>query len=246
MLRFLRQLRNAFLIRTAGEWRQVAGIRIPIDPQAMSERAILGIRRGSYERYEAKLLRALLRPGDRVLELGGGVGFISSLAAQLVHGGRIVTVEANPQLIPVIRKAHALNGASVEIVNAAVTGKARGSSARFFLRKDFWASSMSPEPPDFIGSVEVPVVQIEALVERSKPTVVVVDIEGGEAELIESDWCRGVRAVLLETHPDVLGRDGVEKIRRFLRDRGFALSEPAEAPNMLLAQRHSDAAMPAR
>jgi FkbM family methyltransferase len=241
MLKVLRRLRNAYLIRTAGEWRQVAGLRIPIDPQAMSERTILAIRRGGYERHEAKLLRNLLQPGDRVLELGGGVGFISSLAAQLIPAGHILTVEANPQLIPVIRKAHALNAAKVEIVHAAVAGNTRGDTVKFYLRKDFWASSMSPEPPDYTAAVDVPVVAIGTLIERCKPTVVVADIEGGEADLIGSDWHREVRAMLIEVHPEVIGPDAVEKLRQFLRDGGFALSEPPEAPNMLLARRRSAA-----
>ena len=48
------------------------------------------------------------RAGDTVLELGGGIGYMSTLLAVKTRA-RVVSFEANPALIDYIRSVHAAN-----------------------------------------------------------------------------------------------------------------------------------------
>ena len=60
---------------------------------------------GMYESAEHRFIKAFLLPNLPVIELGSSIGAISSaIAGQLDHGQRLICVEANPFLIPQLRK----------------------------------------------------------------------------------------------------------------------------------------------
>ena len=63
------------------------------------------IAQGLYERQEAKCILQAGRQGDRLLEIGAGIGYISCLAALSGNFEAITVVEANPELIPLIELA---------------------------------------------------------------------------------------------------------------------------------------------
>ncbi len=58
-------------------------------------RAIVGtLYDGSYERVEADVLRATLRPGDLYLEVGAAIGVTTTLACQILGAPNVTAVEA--------------------------------------------------------------------------------------------------------------------------------------------------------
>jgi protein arginine N-methyltransferase 1 len=63
-------------------------------------------------------LNYVVRPGDRVLELGGGTGVLSFFAAQ--KAGKVWCVERNPELAAAARESLGLNlnGDKVEVIEA--------------------------------------------------------------------------------------------------------------------------------
>ena len=118
------------------------GILIPKDLPVITDAIRTSIERNRYEAREAQVISALLRPGDTVLEIGGGIGFLSAYCLKAAGAGRVVSYEANPALEPVIGAVHALNGVKGE-VRVGILAEADGE-ADFFIAPNFWASSMSP------------------------------------------------------------------------------------------------------
>jgi len=88
------------------------GIKVPFVPRIITPKIERPMRNSRYERGECAALREMLRKGDRVLELGAGVGLISTVAAMFEGIGSVTTVEANPELIPLIEETHRLNDVS--------------------------------------------------------------------------------------------------------------------------------------
>src|ERR1700722_6435882 len=77
---------------------------------------------GEYEAGERKLIRQFLRGDDRVIELGGGIGVLSCLVnSPLTARTQHLVVEANPELIPILRRHRELNRAGFEIETCAVS-----------------------------------------------------------------------------------------------------------------------------
>jgi hypothetical protein len=90
--------------RSAPEVAILHGIRLELRPDVMSDRMISVIRKGSYENGEARQIPKIVDRNERLVELGGGIGFISSLAAKQEKVASVTVYEANPLLIPLIHR----------------------------------------------------------------------------------------------------------------------------------------------
>jgi FkbM family methyltransferase len=204
------------------------GVKVPFVSGIITPAIEKPMRNNRYEGGECNALRELLEPGDRVLELGAGVGLLSTVAAT-VEGVEVVAVEANPDLIPLIRETHRLNGVeSVTLLNGVVAPRA-GDPLDFYLRADFWASSMEPDSRPFVRSVKVPSLGIGDLIAEHDPTVIVCDIEGGELGLFDRVDLSNVRLVVMEFHPKVYGRRRVDALHELFARRGLDVM-PVEKP----------------
>ncbi len=234
-----RPLRQA--ITRASGYAFIDGVRIPIDPAVVSDRMLKSIANGTYERAESHLLRRIVRKGDRILELGAGIGFISALAGRLSVGGAVSVVEANPSLIPLIEATHRANGIEANIINAVIVDEPEstlsGRTMPFHLREDFWASSLDATRPGIKSSVDVPLKSLASLLAEAKPDVLVFDIEGGEDPLFASADLPGVRAVCGEFHPDIVGLAATTRIiQNFLRQGLHLVASEARPNNLLFAR----------
>src|SRR5690349_11977328 len=88
---------------------EVAGVVIPFDPAIISPTIRRAIVSGRFEAEEALQIPHIVRPGDRVLEIGAGIGFISTLLSRQRRVSRIVAVEANPNLLDFMVRLHVRN-----------------------------------------------------------------------------------------------------------------------------------------
>ena len=142
---------------------ETSGVLIPADPAVITPAIAEAIRTGRFEAAEARELAAIVRPGDHVLEIGAGIGFISTLLSRLPRVARVIAVEANPHLIDYMARLHAANGVrKVRRLNAVLTNGPE-ASATFYLRRDFWMGSLAPAPNPYLATVEVPTLPLDAL-----------------------------------------------------------------------------------
>ncbi len=221
------------------------GIKIPFYPHIITPKIERPMRNNRYEKGECELLRAILVAGDRVLEFGAGVGLISSVAAKVDGVGAVTAIEANPALIPVIHETHALNGIStVDLRNGVVVASGR-KRAPFYLRADFWASSMEPDSRAYEKKKHLPCFSIHALIAEKDPSVIICDIEGGELGLFEEADLSRVRAMVIEFHPKVYGAQAVESITRAIEAKGLAFQVPDRPSSVRCFLRDAGAAGPA-
>ena len=201
-----------------------SGVKVPFVPAIITPKIERPMRNNRYEAGECANLRRILRPGDRVLELGSGVGLLSTVAGMVEGVESVTTVEANPDLIPLIRETHKLNGVTcVDLRNGVATPDA-GPEIDFYLRPDFWASSMEAHTRPFTRAVKLRRWDLKTLIADVNPTVIVCDIEGGEMGLFDEADLSGVRAMVVEFHPKVYGDSGVTQIMGVLAAKGITLA----------------------
>ena len=165
---------------------------------------------GTYEEDEAHAAMHCVQPVFRVLELGAGLGYVTALCAQRTAAQNILTVEANPDLLPVITANLARNGASaVRVVHAAATGAvADGAMAEFAVSPGFPGSSLTGKG----RKIQVPLVSVHTLLREHRPHVVLIDIEGAEAALFDRVWKCPLRFCVIELHPKKYPPRVVKKI----------------------------------
>jgi FkbM family methyltransferase len=128
---------------------------------------------------------------------------VAALASRITGPENVVTVEANPEMIPVIRANLDRNGFhAATLLHGAVTGLDEPGGTIAFERKPvFWSGKLAGADSKPEAVVEVPMLPLHALLAEHRPHVVIMDIEGAEAHLFERKWPRHVRAVMMELHP---------------------------------------------
>jgi len=202
------------------------GLTLYLPEEALKGNLERALTSGRYENHEADALLLHLRPGDRLIDLGAGLGFICALAAGVLGEDAVMGVEAGPETVKLARRNLAANGfEGVKVMKGAVVGSAEGE-VEFGKRPAFWASALKGSEgwPENADVIRVPARPIGKLLAKFAPTVISCDIEGGELEVLTQPL-PGVRLVVVETHPQVYGPEGVAQIGAALAAQGF---EPAE------------------
>jgi FkbM family methyltransferase len=213
------------------------GVLIPDDPAVITPAIHHAILAGRFEAEEASQIAAIVRPGDRVLEIGAGIGFISTLLARQRRVSRVVAVEANPHLMAYMARLHGLNRVrKVRRINAVLTNGPE-AAATFYLRRDFWMGSLSPAPNPYVETVEVPTINLDSLLHDEGIDLVVCDVEGAEATLFEAADLAGVDRVWVETHDHVTGLSGVRQLFATMADRGFVYDPRHSIGSVVLFRR---------
>lgn len=191
---------------------QCNGIKIFYDPDVISDAIAERMTKGAYEREEGRLIGGILQEGERILEIGCGVGYVSCLAVKSGKVAEMLSYEANPKLIPIINKTLELNHVQLQCRNAVITNTSSGRKMDFYVRDDFWASSLFPDSYGYKEVVQVETVNFQELLSDFKPTMIICDIEGGEKDLFEGVQLTGVKKVFMEVHQNVIGRWGMKKL----------------------------------
>lgn len=185
-----------------------------IDPVSNFGRAIR-----THRRYEPDMMATvtqLLQDGDTFLDIGGNEGYFSILAAQQVGAsGRVICVEPQSRLQPVLSRNVAENAATVEILQAAIADQVgtatlslspdinTGSSGLF--RTTAYATPVEQVPQTTLA-------QLFSDLHLSRIKLMKVDVEGFEYEVVMGGQAileQGcIEHIALELHPSILQQRG--------------------------------------
>ena len=218
---------------TRPEIINIGGIRIPVDEEA-SGGLLNAFYGGYYERDELRLVKCTLQPDDVVMELGTGIGLLSAYCAAKIGSERVFTYEANPSLKDKIRSTYRLNHVSPS-VEFCILGDRCGEQT-FYPSKNFWASS-TIQRNSRNHAIRVPMKSFNEETRRINPTFLIMDIEGGEYELMQYADLHNIRNVLMELHRGFIGEEKADFVLSALQKSGFRINEELSHKQNLLLQR---------
>ena len=146
---------------------------------------------GLYEFEEMAFVLHALRPGDRFVDVGAHIGAFSVLAAGAA-GAECLAIEPVPASFAYLQENIALNGLSAKIraVNAGIACQA--GRLRFTTGKGA-ANGVVPQTSSathfqsalqLTATIEVDVLPLDALTADFAPTIIKIDVEGYEHEVI--------------------------------------------------------------
>ena len=193
-------------------------VGVPRTLDAETKRALFA---GVYEQSKIAQLRTKVEPNDVFIDLGAGLGLTALFAAAMVGDGKVVAVEADPQAAAMARANFGLNGRAIELLEgAAVAGV--GNDVEFFPNETFGASACFPRAGG-IEAIRVPRLDLGELLLERRATVVNVDVEGAEHEVLcgIEDFA-DVRVLLVRIHEQAIGYPRSVALVRRLFDHGFA------------------------
>lgn len=198
----------------------IHGVYVPITPNEVSETIWTALSTGSYESKEAHWALKAARKGDRILELGAGLGVITTLLAS-VENARVFAFEADPGVTRLAERTLKFNGADNVELNHGILAAGPPRAHRFFVRNDFWMSSLTEHSAPFRETEEIHSVDIDAFISDARIDYVVMDIEGAERELLTAATLPGVERVFIELHDHLYGLHGVNEIVQSMGKKGF-------------------------
>lgn len=195
------------------------GVRIDLGPVA-GTRYARALYRDDHERDERDIVRRQLADCDTVLELGAGLGLVTIECCRRIGSERVHAFEANPELEPVLRRNFALNGVAPQLQLRLVS--LQPGRQEFYIADRFVQSSRAAL--NSARRIELDSLPLPQVLAETRPTFLILDIEGGELDLADpSVDLTGVRKLCVEMHPHLIGDDGVSRVTAALLHRGFNL-----------------------
>ncbi|MFY0690441.1 MAG: FkbM family methyltransferase [Paracoccaceae bacterium] len=218
---------------------ELDGFSFTIPRILLSDRLAGKLRAGNYEMNDARAVRSRLLPGDRVLELGTGLGYLGALCAQVVGADRVTCVEAHPDMVEVARNNLARNGFSTtQVIHGALTAERdTADTVAFRMGPAFWSSALARPEDDPADIVEVPAVKLSQLLEAYVPNLLIVDIEGGEAFLFEDPLPARLHTVVVELHPGRYPAPVIKEIFDFMSANGLTYDPGGSRGGVVTFQR---------
>lgn len=178
------------------------------DSSQVSNRTCSTIRFGLYESAERRFIKRYLCPDLPVIELGAGIGVVSSVIGQkLNHGVELISLEANPRLADLLAKNVQRNAPHVahSIVQAVVDYGNEDGRSGFVIDPNHLCSSVLADNHNTDGAiVDVECATLSSL--RNARSLnkyqLVCDIEGGEAGILEreAETLRHCQLMIIELH----------------------------------------------
>lgn len=216
---------------------EVSGVVIPDDPSIITSGIRRAILLNYYEREESEQIPQIVRPADVVLEIGAGIGFISTLLSRQRRVSQVFAFEANPLLMDYMAGLHCVNRVrKVRRVNAVLTNEPVNKKT-MYLREDFWMGSLFEGPNPYIGTVEVPTLNLNHFLRAEGVNLIICDIEGAEATLFEDADLTAVDRVFVELHDHVTGLRSVGALFARMVAHGFVYDPRHSAGSVVLFRR---------
>lgn len=199
----------------------VHGIKIPLTPKEVSPTIWRALASGSYEAKEARWIFKAIKRDDRVLELGTGLGVITSLMAK-IPDVRVWSFEANPLTAALAQRVIEANELRNVVLSQGILAAGEPRTFKFYVRKDLWMSSMDRDQGPYEEEILLRSTSIDDFIVEQNINVLVMDIEGAERDLVQGATLPGVERVFLELHDHLYGLSGVRDITLALADKGYA------------------------
>jgi len=215
------------------------GVVVPASP-FLHEKRIQRINASRYEGQEIAGALHMVQAGDNVLELGAGLGIVGAVVAKNCAPTRVIAFEANPDLIPHIQNLYAMNALNDKICvrnQVLVSVPERADALPFHIHNSYLGSSLDGDPTRAKRTVQIPTADFDAVRQDLKPDVMLIDIEGGEMELLQHACLKGLRAIVIEFHPKAYGIAGMRTCKDILRDAGFLPLKEFSTKLVWVAQR---------
>lgn len=175
----------------------------------------LAVNDGKREEVATKMLMGL--SGHTFLDIGANLGYYTLLLADNFE--RVVAVEPIPHNAYLLKKSLNLNGlTNVEVVEKAVAYKS-GKVRMKVMKAKNWSRVSDT------GDIEVDGISFDELLEKYRPDLVKMDIEGYEYELLtKSALYRAPKHLFVELHFGFLPVQKIEEILQTLDNIGYRIA----------------------
>jgi FkbM family methyltransferase len=229
------QVNNLFvgwLVEIFGNKVRMDGMSFSTDCPHITTRHKSTLAFGLHEMEERMLVSRWLPADLPLIELGGGLGVVSCLANRKLNDSfKMVVIEANREMIPVLIANRDINNCHFTIVNSALAYDV--SETGFAIDREFVGSSLMGLKAGVSERVSVSATTVARVMNEFgfDQFGIICDIEGAESELIIRELPalgERVRYLMVEMHPKILSTSVVQSLLSQLSVLGFKQRQSLE------------------
>lgn len=213
------------------------GFQVAVDLDTWPAKILRALLRRHYEKHELRLVSRLLKPTDRVLELGSAIGVVALAASRVVPAQNIVCFDANPDMVEEARRNFDLNGKAITAHNAVLVADDTGPTELTFYKSPYFLSSSLMNRRGDAQPVGVPTRSLSSTLKETQSNVLIVDIEGGEFDLLGSADLSSIETLVLELHVSLASVKHCNKLIADLASQGLVLDTAITAYNVFVFKR---------
>ncbi len=188
-------------------YKRLKGIKLDVKRPELNEEVREALIRGHYEHSEYDIISSILTGNERVLELGTCTGFLACYMAKKCGSENVVSVEANPELTDLIESNCRLNNVSPRLINA-IASVEDDIEVPFYIHERVFSSSLKHD--EKARKTYQKTIDVNRLINEFRPHVIMMDIEGGETDLLPALELDGVNYLIVEFHPHRCSADEIE------------------------------------
>ena len=223
---------------------EVGPVTIAVQDGVVSSVIQKKIKNGRYESHEAKTIARIVGSDEILLEIGAGVGVISSVAWLTQKVREVHCYEADPRLIPLLKSTHEQNKVRGFVHNSILTDDEemlRTGAVDFYIREHFYGNSTNRGVGREVAeTVRVPTERFAAALDKIRPTIIACDVEGGELGLFDGASLSSVRKVMVETHQNSIGGGGMRRVFHAMHKGDFHYDERYSSGSVCVFSRIDD------
>ena len=204
-----------------------SGTRYFADPVSLLGLSLM--KTGCYEADMTQLIESMLKPADTFIDLGANEGYFSVLAGKILKQGKVLAIEPQSRLQPVLAENQRLNDLhNVRVCQGAVADREGSTALALRPSTHTGASSMFPYWRIGWNKETVRTMTLDQLFKEQgiqDAALMKVDCEGAEKLIftgsIEVLATHRIHAIILEYHPQIIGTRACRSIDGWLRDLGY-------------------------
>lgn len=209
-----------FIISKIKPWKKVEGIFLPVNIN-IGFNVLRWILNERYEDGEINIIKNRITSGDIVLEIGTGLGFISSFCSKKIGAENVFTYEANILNLPVIKSVFRKNEVSPNLTN----GLLSNTDGEFLFPINAKNRLGSGTAINTDKKAIIPMINLNGEIKKINPTFLIMDIEGGEYEIFSIIDFQSIKKIQFELHPEIIGKEKCHKIFEILDINNFKKDE---------------------
>lgn len=173
----------------------------------------------TYEYGERFFSEKILTKGDTVIEAGTSIGILTGVISCIIgDDGKLITIEPDLNLIK-IAKSNNKKNKNITFLNGMLI---TDSKTNIGFQPDGWLGGKVVNINNEIIN-SIPIIYLKDQITHHMPNALVLDIEGEELGLRNTEIPICVKKLIIELHPDIYGENACFQIQEYLKNQRFDL-----------------------
>jgi len=176
----------------------------------------------NYETYEYGkrfFSEKILTKGDTVIEAGTSIGILTGVISCIIgDDGKLITIEPDLNLIK-IAKSNNKKNKNITFLNGMLI---TDSKTNIGFQPDGWLGGKVVDINNEIIN-SIPIIYLKDQITHHMPNALVLDIEGEELGLTNTEIPICVKKLIIELHPNIYGESSCSQIQEYLINQNFDL-----------------------